>query len=102
MCDFAKSQVQFLGYVLSEKRVSASADKVKAVREYPTPRNVRDVRAFLELASFYRRLVQDFAEIAKFLTKLTRKDQEFIWGPSQQQDFEDLKNRLATRPCWRT
>jgi len=56
-CEFAKSQVQYLGYVLSEMGVSASANKVKAVREYPTPRNVRDVRDvrdFLELASFHR------------------------------------------------
>jgi hypothetical protein len=69
--------VQYLGYVLSEKGVSASTDKVKVVREYPTPRNVRDVRAFLGLASFYR-LVPNFAEIATPLTKLTRKDQEFV------------------------
>jgi hypothetical protein len=53
-CAFAKPQVQYLGYVLSEKGVSASPDKVKAVREYPVPKNARDVRACLGLASFYR------------------------------------------------
>jgi hypothetical protein len=74
--------VQYLGYVLSEKGVSASPDKVKAVREYPVPKNARDVRASLGLASFYRRVVPKFAEIAKPLTQLTRKDQEFVWSPS--------------------
>jgi hypothetical protein len=68
--------VQYLGYVLSENGVSASADKVKAVREYPTPKNAKDVRAFLGLASFYRRLVPSFAETAKPLTSLTRKNPE--------------------------
>ena len=63
--------------MLSEKGVSASVDKVKAVREYPMPRNVSDVRTFVGLASFYR-LVPKFAELTKPLTKLTRKDQEFI------------------------
>jgi hypothetical protein len=69
--------VQYLGFVLSENGVSASTDKVKAFREYPTPINVREVRAFLGLASFYRRLVPNFAQIAKHLTTLTRKDQKF-------------------------
>jgi hypothetical protein len=69
---------------------------VKAVREYPTPMNAKDVTAFLGLASFYRRLVPRFAEAAKPLTFLTRKDQKYIWDPSQQEAFEDLKNRLRT------
>jgi hypothetical protein len=44
----------YLGYVLSEKGVSASPDKIKAARDYPVPKSVKDVRAFLGLASFYR------------------------------------------------
>jgi hypothetical protein len=51
--------------------ISYSPDKVKAVRQYPTPKNVKDVRAFLGLASFYRRIVPNFAELAKPLTRLT-------------------------------
>jgi len=97
-CAFAQSQVQYLGYVLSENGVSASPEKVTAVRKYPTPKNVRDVRAFLGLSSFYRRLVPRFAELAKPLTMLTRKDREFSWGPSQQKAFDGLKDRLCTTP----
>jgi len=52
--------------------------KVKAENQYPTPKNDKDVRAFLGLASFYRRLLSDFAQIARFLTVLTGKDKEFI------------------------
>jgi hypothetical protein len=97
-CEIAHPQVNYLGYVLSENGVSASADKVKAVKKYPTPRSPKEVRAFLGLASFYRRLVSNFAEAAKPLTQLTRKNQEFIWGPCQQETFEDLKNKLCTTP----
>jgi len=61
-CVFAQPEVHYLGFVLSELGVSASTDKVKAVREYPTPKNVREVRAFLGLASFYRKLVPNFAD----------------------------------------
>ena len=83
-CVFAKSQVQYLGYILSENGISASPEKVKAVRQYPTPKCVRDVRAFLGLASFYRRLVPNFAEIAKPLSQLTRKGQDFTWEPANR------------------
>jgi len=52
-CIFAQPKMQYLGFVLSENGVSASTDNVKAVREYPTPTNVTEVRAFWGLASFY-------------------------------------------------
>jgi hypothetical protein len=84
--------------VLSEIGVSASPDKVKAVKEYLTPKNAKDIGAFLDLISFYRKLVPHFAEVAKSLTKLTWKNQYFIWGPSQQEAFEELKYRLSTTP----
>ena len=53
--------MRYLGYVLSEKCVSAFPVKEAAVRQYPVSKNVKDVRAFLGLASFYRRLVPNFA-----------------------------------------
>ena len=97
-CAFAQPQVQYLGYVLSEQGATASPEKVKAVQNFPTPKCVKDIRSFLGLASFYRRLVPKFAEIAKPLTTLTRKDQPFAWGPEQQEALVKLKNKLSTAP----
>jgi hypothetical protein len=95
-CAFAQPQVNYLGYVVSRDGVTASPDKVKAVRQYPVPRNVKEVRSFLGLASFYRRLVPRFAEIAKPLTQLIRKDVQFKWESSQQAAFEKLKEILCS------
>jgi len=95
-CAFAQPQVNYLGYVVSRDGVTASSDKVKAVRQYPVPRNVKEVRSFLGLASFYRRLVPKFAEIAKPLTQLIRKDVQFKWESSQQAAFEKLKEILCS------
>jgi hypothetical protein len=97
-CQFAQPRVQYLGFVVSEEGISASPDKVEAVRNYPCPNNVKDVRAFLGLASFYRRLVPRFAEIAKPLSELTRKDQQFIWGQRQQEAYQTLKDKLCNTP----
>ena len=72
-CTIARPQVNYLWYMLSQDGIPASPDKVKAVRNYPTPANVKYVRAFLGLASFYLRLVPDFAELSKHLTVLTKR-----------------------------
>jgi hypothetical protein len=57
-CVFAQPQVKYLGFDLSENGVSACADKVKAVKEYPTPKNAKDVKAFLGLVHSTGRLCQ--------------------------------------------
>jgi len=97
-CVFAQPQVQYLGFVLSEEGVTASPETVKSVKQYTTPKCVRDVKAFIGLASFYRRLVPKFAELAKPLTMLTRKDEQFSWDPLQQQAFDSMKEMLCTAP----
>jgi len=97
-CVFAQPEVQYLGFVLSENGISASTEKVKAVREYPTPKNITEFTAILGLASFYKTLVPNFAQIAKPLTTLSRTDQKFEWGPSQKEAFEGLKDKLCTTP----
>ena len=53
---FAQAQIQYLGYVVSRDGTTASPDKLEVVRWYPVPKNAKDIRAFLGLASFYRLL----------------------------------------------
>jgi hypothetical protein len=96
-CVFVQPQVKYLGFVLSADGISVSADKIKAARDCPAPRNIEDFWAFLGLASFWRILVLDFAEVAKPMTELTRKDRQFIWGPSQHKAFENM-DRLCKTP----
>ncbi|GBG73943.1 hypothetical protein CBR_g17658 [Chara braunii] len=57
-----------------------------------------DVRAFLGLASYYRRFIKGFAAIARPLTNLLRKDQPLSWDAECQQAFATLKDALATAP----
>jgi hypothetical protein len=97
-CDFAKSKILYLGYILSQEGTEASEDKIKAIQLYPTPKSVKDLRAFLGLSSFYRRFVPHFADIAKLLTQLTRKDQTWQWTQECQKAFEELKGKLSYPP----
>jgi hypothetical protein len=95
-CPFALPQVNYLGYVVSRDGFTASPEKVLAVRKYQVPKNVKEVRSFLGFASFYRRLVPRFAEIAKPMTQLIRKDTQFKWESSQQAAFEKLKEVICS------
>ena len=78
--------------------IEASPDKVKAVQNFPTPQSVKDVRSFLGLASFYRRLVPHFADIAKALTELTKKYKIWDWNQECQESFDKLKSELSNTP----
>jgi hypothetical protein len=93
---FAQPQVKYLGYIVSSDGIRASPDKTKAVTNFLVPKNVKDFRPFLGLASFYKRLVPKFAPIAKPLTELLRNDAPFIWSQHQQVAFEEFKKLLSS------
>jgi hypothetical protein len=81
---------------VSRDGIRASPDKTKAVKNFPVPKNVKEIRSFLGLASFYRRLVPKFAQTAKPLSELLRSDAPFIWSQRQQAAFEALKCLLCS------
>ena len=97
-CHFFKRQVEFLGHIVSQDGVSTDPHKVEAVKEWPIPRRVRDVRAFLGLTGYYRRFIQNYGEIAKPLHELTEKNTEFVWTTEREQAFQKLKSSLTTAP----
>jgi transposase InsO family protein len=99
-CEFMRSEVNFLGHVVSREGVSMQQHKVKDVREWPTPQSPTDVRRFLGLAGFYRRFVRDFAGIARPLTDLTRTEvkKRWQWGDREQVAFDTLKRQLTEAP----
>ena len=97
-CELLKDKVDYLGFVVSWQGVHVSLDKVRAVVEWPRPKDVHDVRSFLGLASYYRKFICRFSEIARPLTGLTRAAKEFDWKEPQQSAFIRLKRTLATAP----
>jgi len=66
------------------------------VKDYPVPKNIREIRGWLGLAGYYRRFVENFAEIAQPLSQLTKKGIPFVWGSKQMQSFEKLKKVLCS------
>jgi hypothetical protein len=95
-CEFFQREVSFLGHVVSEKGVAVQQHKVRAVTEWPQPKNRKEVRAFLGLTNYYRKFIPAFSEIAAPLTDLTGKDVPFRWTEREQFAFELLKRRMTT------
>ena len=98
-CFLLRPKVPFLGHVISADVVSTDPDKIRAVEQWPTPSNVSDVRSFLGLASYNRRFIEDFAEIASPLHRLTAKSiGRFQWSSECDRAFRSLKEKLVTAP----
>ena len=97
-CKFKQLEVEYLGLLISQGRIAMDPGKVRAVLDWPTPRKVKDIQAFLGFANFYRRFVKDFSKLAKPLTELLRKGVKWNWGDSQQQAFEALKRSFTEAP----
>jgi hypothetical protein len=64
-CKFECTEVEYLGMLIRENHVSMDPAKVRAVTDWPAPRNLKEVRGFLGFANFYRRFIEGFACIAR-------------------------------------
>ena len=97
-CAFARTQVRYLGHIVSREGIEPDPEKVRAIREFPRPSNISDLRRFLGMASYYRRFIEEFAEIAQPLHALTEKDRPFQWCPTCEEAFQRLLRCLSSTP----
>ena len=90
--------MEYLGYIVSQDGLCTDWNKVEAVQKFPVPADLKDLRSFLGLASYYRWFIPHFSAIATPLFSLTRKDVKFEWSGDCQQAFDQLKQLLTTAP----
>ena len=97
-CKLAQRKVEFLGYVVSDGGISADPKKVMAVSDFPKPTDLKSLRSFLGLTSYYRRFVPCFSSVAQPLYSLTRKDAPYEWSLDCEAAFAQLKSLLTNAP----
>ena len=97
-CSFFATSLKVLRHIVSGKGLSPDPSKVLAVKNFPVPRNMKDVQSFLGFCTYYRRFIPDFAHLPRPLTELTKKNNPFIWSTDQQNSFEALKSTLQQAP----
>lgn len=97
-CHFAKKETNYLGFVVNGNGIKPDLDKIQAIRDLPIPTSIKDVRAFIGMCSYYRRIIPNFSKIAEPLVALTRKNSRFKWDEVCSQSYEKLKADLTTVP----
>lgn len=94
-CQFMQRRVEFLGHVVEDGKIYPSPDKTAAVKCFPKPRSLKDVRSFLGLTGYFRKFIPCYSTIAKPLSDMLKKDRKFIFNDAQIQAFEELKRSLT-------
>ena len=97
-CHFARAEVEYLGFLVTPRGLKPTNSHIRAVDEFPVPTSLKELQQFLGLASYYRRFIPKFAQVAHPLHWLTRKDAPFDWSSECQVAFDDLKRRLVSAP----
>ena len=97
-CDFFKSEIHYLGHLISPEGISPLPNKLDSIRHMPVPNSMEEIKQFLGLTGYYRKFVPRFADISRPLTTLTKKDAKFEWTSACQESFELLKEALCGEP----
>ena len=97
-CNFALNEVGYLGFRVSSEGIKPDPCKIDKVKEFPVPKNCKELKSFLGLANYYRQFIKNFAKTAEPLNKLTRKGVMFLWTAEQNTAFLKLKDVLTEAP----
>lgn len=96
-CEFHKERIEYLGHIIEGGQIMMDPVKLAGIRDWPTPKNKKEVQSFLGFANYYRRFINNFSKIAKPLTILTGKE-EWTWDENQDRSLLELKNALISAP----
>ena len=97
-CDFFKSEIHYLGHLISPEGISPLPNKLDSIKHMPVLNSTKEIKQFLGLTGYYRKFVPRFADISRPLTTLTKKDAKLEWTSACQKSFELLKEALCGEP----
>lgn len=91
-CQFFKDKLKFLGFIISTTGIEQDPEKVEAIKKFPRPRNVKQLRGFLGLVNFYAKFSKELSDETLPLLELLRKHVRWKWTDNEQLAFEKVKN----------
>ena len=97
-CQWFRQSVKYLGHIVSKDGIACDPEKTEVIQSWPVPSMVTHVRQFIGFASYYRKFIPNYSEIAQPLTHLTKKSVRFNWSQDCQKAFDSLKEKLASPP----
>ncbi|CAJ0595735.1 unnamed protein product [Cylicocyclus nassatus] len=99
LVDIARARVTFLGHEISGDNYYPCDRNLQALKNLPVPSSPKEVKRFIGMANFFRKFIQNFAEIAAPLYELTKDKVKFVWTSRQQEAFQELRDKLLAKPC---
>lgn len=93
-CQFGQSTIEYLGHILTKDGVSTDPNKVQIMKEWPIPKNLKQLKGFLGLTGYYRRFVRSYGETSRPLTNLLKKN-AFSWSDQTTVSFNRLKEDMV-------
>lgn len=100
-CEFSKPEVEYLGLLISRNKIRMDPGKVKAVTDWPAPRNLAELQRFVGFANFYRWFIDHFSSTTRPLHELTKDGVPYVWTDACQQAFDKLKKDFTSAPVLR-
>ncbi len=95
-CEFDVEEIIFLKVIVSEQDLCMNSIKVKAIINWTTSINLKEVQSFVRFVNFYCRFIKNFLKLVKSFTQLTRKNTSFVWNKVCVQAFDDLKKQISS------
>lgn len=97
-CTFASDSIKYLGHIIQNNSIKPVKDNLISIRNFPVPKNQKNVRQFLGKVNFYHEYIPRSAIILDPLHNLLRKNQKFFWSEECQKAFEKIKSLLCSQP----
>lgn len=97
-CNFLRSEVAYLGHVITPEGVKPNPGKIEAIKKFPLPQTQKDIRSFLGLFGYYRRFINNYAHLTKPFTNCLKKGHKVIHDNTFLNAFETCKNILTNEP----
>lgn len=94
--EFIHTQIQYLGHIICKDGIKPNPTKIQALKNYPRPKNEKEIQQFLGLCGYYRKFIQNYSEKTKPLTNLLKKSTKFEWKNEQQNSFLQLIQELTS------
>lgn len=90
-CKFAEGEVKFLGHNITQGKIKMIQETIKNIKNFPTPKNKRDIQAFLGLVNWDRKFVDKLAQYTKPLEERLKKEVKFQWNDELQEAMDEVK-----------
>ena len=93
---FLRSKVTFLGHILTTEGIRPDPEKIRAIKEFPAPRTVKQLRGFLGLINFYSKFTKEHAAATYPLLPLIKKNSKWRWGNEEETAFREIKEKFCS------